>query len=246
MALNNLNNPFSPQPATNLDLGDGAMIQVQYSGPAQPQYGGHQLAGAGQCVGGVVTNGGTEPGPDIRSRHSSAGSDGAQQCHARSAPMSPFNDAGGHVRQRHVSAGHVPASGSSSHTIHYRPPTEFEAGHYTSFPGPGAAANNGDLSHHSSYRNTPIPQVGSDLGLVLASFMSKLFQNEAEAEFTGLMNTTDEIVTAVADTKIKDDDIDLALDALRNCDTDFIKFDEVFIFILYICSLICYLHFSNH
>ena len=27
--------------------------------------------------------------------------------------------------------------------------------------------------------------------------------------------------------KIKDDDIDLALDALRNCDTDFIKFDEV-------------------
>ena len=58
-----------------------------------------------------------------------------------------------------------------------------------------------------------------------------MFQNEAEAEFTGLMNTTDEIVTAVADTKIKDDDIDLALDALRNCDTDFIKFDEVFIFI---------------
>ena len=69
---------------------------------------------------------------------------------------------------------------------------------------------------------------GSDLGLVLAIFVSKLFQNEAEAEFTGLMNTTDEIVTAVADTKIKDDDIDLALDALRNCDTDFIKFDEVF------------------
>ena len=74
--------------------------------------------------------------------------------------------------------------------------------------------------------------------------MSKLFQNEAEAEFTGLMNTTDEIVTAVADTKIKDDDIDLALDALRNCDTDFIKFDEVFIFILYMNSLICYLNLS--
>lgn len=71
--------------------------------------------------------------------------------------------------------------------------------------------------------------------------MSKLFQNEAEAEFTGLMNTTDEIVTAVADTKIKDDDIDLALDALRNCDTDFIKFDEVFIFILYMNSLILFI-----
>ena len=72
------------------------------------------------------------------------------------------------------------------------------------------------------------PAYMGTLGLVLTSFMSKLFQNEAEAEFTGLMNTTDEIVTAVADTKIKDDDIDLALDALRNCDTDFIKFDEVF------------------
>ena len=55
------------------------------------------------------------------------------------------------------------------------------------------------------------------------------------------MNTTDEIVTAVADTKIKDDDIDLALDALRNCDTDFIKFDEVFIFILYMNSLILFI-----
>ena len=79
--------------------------------------------------------------------------------------MSPFNDAGVHVRQRHVSAGHVPASArDSSHTIHYRPMDQFElppaGSHYTTPAGYTAAAvNNGELSHHSSYRNTPIPQV---------------------------------------------------------------------------------------
>ena len=30
-----------------------------------------------------------------------------------------------------------------------------------------------------------------------------------------------------AEAKNKDDDLDLALDALRDCDTDFIKFDQV-------------------
>ena len=30
-----------------------------------------------------------------------------------------------------------------------------------------------------------------------------------------------------AENKINNDDIDLALDALRNCDTDFIRFDDV-------------------
>ena len=81
--------------------------------------------------------------------------------------MSPFNDAGVHVRQRHVSAGHVPASSrDSSHTIHYRPMDQFDlsvpaaVSHYSAPAGYTAAAvNNGELSHHSSYRNTPIPQV---------------------------------------------------------------------------------------
>lgn len=62
------------------------------------------------------------------------------------------------------------------------------------------------------------------------------FQSEAEAEFRGLMGADTDMVTGNSETaneapgpenKIKDDDIDLALDALRNCDTDFIKFDEV-------------------
>ena len=62
-------------------------------------------------------------------------------------------------------------------------------------------------------------------------------QTETESEVLGLI-ADDLTVTAEAavsaanndqqtDNKIKDDDIDLALDALRNCDTDFIKFDEV-------------------
>ena len=76
--------------------------------------------------------------------------------------MSPFNDPNVHVRQRHVSAGHVPVS--SSHTIHYRPGSEFDnPGQFGNYPGQVAAANNGDaVSHHSSYRNTPVPQVSAD------------------------------------------------------------------------------------
>jgi len=105
------------------------------------------------------------------------------------------------VRQRHVSAGHVP--GSNSHTIHYRP--EFEVASYNYQAG----ANNGDLSHHSSYRNTPIPQTDAETGI------SELLTNE---EMT--------VTTSSSENKINNDDIDLALDALRNCDTDFIKFDE--------------------
>ena len=85
--------------------------------------------------------------------------------------MSPYSEGGGvGVRQRHMSAGHLPAT--SSHTIHYRPdnfdispvPTGHQ-GHsaqqfnnYTTVLGP---ATNGEISQHSSYRNTPIPQVGS-------------------------------------------------------------------------------------
>ena len=64
------------------------------------------------------------------------------------------------------------------------------------------------------------------------------FQTEAEADFNGLMSEESaEIVTSVAsvaveggpggENKINNDDIDLALDALRNCDTDFIGFDAV-------------------
>ena len=59
-------------------------------------------------------------------------------------------------------------------------------------------------------------------------------QNEADpTDFSRLINPVDdelvEGVSAVvaAEAKNKDDDLDLALDALRDCDTDFIKFDQV-------------------
>ena len=86
--------------------------------------------------------------------------------------MSPYSEGGGvGVRQRHMSAGHLPAT--SSHTIHYRPDSfdispaapghPGHSGHpgqqysnYTTVLGP---ATNGEISQHSSYRNTPIPQV---------------------------------------------------------------------------------------
>ena len=93
--------------------------------------------------------------------------------------MSPYSEGGGvGVRQRHMSAGHLPAT--SSHTIHYRPDT-FEAhpgglpGHqynnYTTVLGP---ATNGEISQHSSYRNTPIPQVAQTVHPLQATRASVL------------------------------------------------------------------------
>ena len=71
--------------------------------------------------------------------------------------MSPFNDPNVHVRQRHVSAGHVPVS--SSHTIHYRPGSEFDSpgpAQFGNYQGQGAAANNGDTvqAQEAPSRNT--------------------------------------------------------------------------------------------
>lgn len=59
---------------------------------------------------------------------------------------------------------------SSSHTIHYRPGSEFDSpapgpGQFGNYPNQVATANNGDtVSHHSSYRNTPVPQVSTHQG----------------------------------------------------------------------------------
>ena len=81
----------------------------------------------------------------------------------RSAPLSPYSEGGAvGVRQRHMSAGHVPVT--SSHTIHYRPDTfdiSLPAQQYSQYTAVLGPATNGELSQHSSYRNTPIPQVGT-------------------------------------------------------------------------------------
>lgn len=74
-------------------------------------------------------------------------------------------------------------------------------------------ANTGNHSHHSSYRNTPIPQE---------------FQGEnGDMEIGHLVNSAEEEIEPVNQKgKENNDDLDLALDALRDCDTDFIKFDQ--------------------
>ena len=105
--------------------------------------------------------------------------------------MSPYNDPNVHVRQRHVSAGHVPVS--SSHTIHYRPGSEFDSpapgpGQFSNYTSQVTAANNGDtVSHHSSYRNTPVPQVStqhySTIVLNITQKYSKLREDKIILQF---------------------------------------------------------------
>eukprot|EP00092_Neocalanus_flemingeri_P010668 GFUD01011492.1.p1 GENE.GFUD01011492.1~~GFUD01011492.1.p1 ORF type:complete len:1056 (-),score=265.28 GFUD01011492.1:937-4104(-) len=237
MALNNLNNPFSPQPSTPICQPD----------MAEPSY--------------QSTNQFVSPPEDPRSRHSSAGSDTAP----RSAPLSPYNaNTAQHSqmsqgRQRHQSAGQLPAATA---TIHYRPPnwqpngeqtlqTEFSLNNEVSSlltdnmservqynysqsqpATPGGGLDNGgpppgysysvigvtntggNHSHHSSYRNTPIPQE---------------FQGDnGDMELGHLVNSVEEEIEPVNQKgKENNDDLDLALDALRDCDTDFIKFDQI-------------------
>lgn len=235
MALNNLNNPFSPQPSTPAQQPEEAPYQ------SSPQF---------------VT-----PPEDPRSRHSSAGSDTGAGA-PRSAPLSPFNSGvgslGGSItglggRQRHQSAGTLPVA-----TIHYRPPVwaqsngdqslqgEFalntevssllpesggdrQYGYSQSQPatphGDGAGMENSQYSNfnhnhvvqgqhhsqHSSYNNTPIPQefgqefnTGDGNDLEIGPLEDKLDQPNQKRK--------------------DNDDLDLALDALRDCDTDFSQF----------------------
>jgi len=228
MALNNLNNPFSPQPSTPANQ------------PEEPVYQSNSQ------------NGQFAPPPeDPRSRHSSAGSDQGCAAAPRSAPLSPFHSSGvapppaAIGRQRHQSAGGLPAA-----TLHYRPPvwgqtngdhglqgefvlnnevsglvdsSERQFTYSQSQPATPLASdmqypaftNNhtsqgAAQSQHSSYNNTPIPQeLGAEFGGV-----------EGELEMAGM-----EAKLEPPGQKRKDnDDLDLALDALRDCDTDFSKF----------------------
>lgn len=115
MALNNLNNPYSPQPATpvgnHLDQ-DMFSTAMAHAYGADPNNGGV----------GMGDHQGNNMDPN-RSRHSSAGScHDANGLHVQSAPISPHIDSmdmGGYdggdmVRHRHASAGNLPPSGSMS------------------------------------------------------------------------------------------------------------------------------------
>ena len=93
-------------------------------------------------------------------------------------------------------------------------------------------------SQHSSFNNTPVPQVSSSLNQDREGSLTILSNQEFTADFPGVeggeleMSGMEEKVEGQADniitTKRKDnDDLDLALDALRDCDTDFSKFVQV-------------------
>ena len=98
-------------------------------------------------------------------------------------------------------------------------------------------------SQHSSYNNTPVPQVFISLPQLQLPLMPNV-QQEFGPEFSGVeggdgleMGSMDENNKGenqqdnINNTnKRKDnDDLDLALDALRDCDTDFSKFVQVFL-----------------
>jgi len=62
---------------------------------------------------------------------------------------------------------------------------------------------------------------------ILATAIPQEFQTDAETGISELLTNEEmTVTTSSSENKINNDDIDLALDALRNCDTDFIKFDE--------------------
>ena len=119
MALNNLTNLYSPQPASPVgkhhdqDMFSAAMVNAYGSDPNHGS--------------GMMDPNGSMDDPS-RSRHNSAGScHDANGLHVQSAPISPHCGSGGMdsmdmsgydgsemVRQRHASAGNLPPSGSLS------------------------------------------------------------------------------------------------------------------------------------
>ena len=93
-------------------------------------------------------------------------------------------------------------------------------------------------SQHSSFNNTPVPQVSLSLKQDRDGSLMIISKQEFTADFPGVeggeleMSGMEEKVEGQGDnittTKRKDnDDLDLALDALRDCDTDFSKFVQV-------------------
>lgn len=209
MALNNLNNPYSPQPATPLgnhmdqDMFSAAMVHAYNHDPNN----GNSLAGSvlgGQDIS-VGVGGLMDP---ERSRHSSADSGGhdASSLHVQSAPISPHcgassgldaMDIGGYendivARHRHASAGNLPPSGSMSNVK----PTDW------------IGVSDAVLTSDSQI----VVGDGSG-GYVTSSFGSDLgFHPPPPAPPTSSMK------------KDLPDDLDMTLSALKDCDNDFSKF----------------------
>jgi hypothetical protein len=194
MALNNLNNPYSPQPATPVG---NHLDQDMFSAAMAHAYGNDPNNGSGMGD----QSGNMDPS---RSRHSSAGScHDANGLHVQSAPISPHcggggpldsMDMGGYetnemVRHRHASAGNLPPSGSMSNVK----PTDW------------IGVSDAVLTSDSQI----VVGDGSG-GYVTSSFGSDLGFHPSSA--------------VSGPKKALPDDLDMALSALKDCDNDFSKF----------------------
>jgi hypothetical protein len=194
MALNNLNNPYSPQPATPVgnhmdqDMFSAAMVNAYGSDPNN---------------GSVMGDHSGQMDDPSRSRHSSAGScQDANGLHVQSAPISPHCGAGGldpmdmggydggeMVRQRHASAGNLPPSGSMPHVK----PTDWIG------VSDAVLTNDSQIVVGDGSGGYVTSSFGSDLGFHSASVVA-------------------------GPKKDLPDDLDMALSALKDCDNDFSKF----------------------
>jgi len=216
-ALSNLNNPFSPQPATPVQCTEQEPIfnQVGQVNQFNP----------------VVSE-------DPRSRHSSAGSDQAP----RSAPLSPYNSGPApNTRVRHQSAGGAIQLCSS--TIHYRPGWQSNGEYsvnneemyqttYTSSQPPTPSpmdqtVNQSPLEQSLQNQTFSYQQVGNTSVTVSSNYLN----TGLEAEFGGNNDELNILMQGEMEgdeggqARKEGDDLDL-LSALRDCDTDFI-FPEV-------------------
>ena len=214
MALSNLNNPYSPQPATPLGSTSGEDIFSSLCmGSGNGSVGPYMVDGNITAVTSM-----DEATPtsqlmmDDRSRHSSAESDPNL---VKSAPMSPHNNMGhvGHMisnncyveiggqRLRHQSAGNQPNPALAT----LKPPDWMHDA--ISFPAPDEL-HEADLFDQDHRRSQSVPIV--DIPNV-SSYLSG-FMNSNENENGG------------KDANGANDDLDLTLSALKDCDKDFSKF----------------------
>ena len=253
MALNNLNNPYSPQPATPVSTTcPDDMFVTTYVSPGV-NHDGAVSGGVGTTVfvGGNPANGGGGGGGNgnqvlilnevvDRSRHSSAGSDHMM---TRSAPMSPHcvtvgvkdvmidnvnavytNGGGGDLKQRHRHA-----SAGSMNYVNQNPTqqpvtlVQQEQDLLRSQPVP-LRGNFNTLADNSSNPNFASAATG-DLELPLGPSPGLGAGNGAGGGGApGAAGPGDgSVVRKDGETQ---DDLELTLNALKDCDNDFSKFFE--------------------
>jgi len=173
-----------------------------------------------------MIGGGTQPDP-VRTRHQSAGnvpSTATATIHYRPAwqhqhPADFNSEVSSLLSDQTMRPQSVPALAQMFHPGPYtasQPPTPGALDTSASFSYPAQGVITANQSHHSSYSNTPIPPEfnnGDQEG-----------QMGIEKFMTEELSVTEESQAATAAKKSDDDDLGLALDALRDCDNEFSKF----------------------